>query len=576
MNTFKQVSGSDQQKPQRLLPGIVIVMLQWLFRFVIPNIVPGDMALMIGVFIGLLGGLAIVVWWAFFSRAPLTERWGAIVLMIVSLVATSFLLDKSIATANMGLMFAIFSIPVMCLAFVIWAVASRRFSMVLRRVTMIMTILLASGLWIFLRTDGMDAELHHELAWRWAKTAEDRLLAKPGDKMITMPLDSSTMAKEAEWPGFRGVNRDGIIHGVRTSTDWSISPPVEMWRRPVGPGCSSFAVHGDLIYTQEQRGEYEMVTCYNLNTGEPVWRHSDSTRFWDSHAGAGPRSTPTLKNGRVYTLGATGLLNVLNATNGSVIWSRNAAADNGVKVLTWGFTGSQLVVGDVVVISLSGKLAAYDTASGKPRWSFPDGGNSYSSPHLVTIDGVLQVLHVSRAATISVEPAGGKQLWKYPWVIDERILQPALINGGDLLLAGEGYGIRRIKVSQHQGRWTVKEIWTSEDMKLNFNDFIIHQGYAYGFDGPSITCIDIKDGKRKWKGNPYRGWLLLLADQDLLLVLTEKGKLALVEAKPGKFKELAIVPAIEGKTWNHPALAGNVLLVRNSLEMAAFRLSFAK
>jgi outer membrane protein assembly factor BamB len=315
-----------------------------------------------------------------------------------------------------------------------------------------------------------------------------------------------------------------------------------------------------------------MVTCYNLNTGEPVWRHSDSTRFWDSHAGAGPRSTPTLCNGRVYTLGATGILNVLDARNGSLIWSRDAASENAVKVLAWGFTGSPLVVGDVVIISLSGKLAAYDTASGKPRWSFPDGGNSYSSPHLVTIDGVSQVLHISKAATLSVEPASGKQLWKYPWMIDERILQPALINGGDLLLAGEGYGMRRINVSHDQGRWSVKETWTSDEMRLNFNDFIIHKGHAYGFDGPSIACIDIKTGKRKWKGNPYRGWLLLLADQDLLLVLSEKGKLALVEATPDHFKELAQFPAIEGRTWNHPALAGNVLLVRNGLEMAAFRL----
>ncbi|MEI6901488.1 MAG: PQQ-binding-like beta-propeller repeat protein, partial [Bacteroidota bacterium] len=364
----------------RLWSGVVIVSLQWILRFIIPAIFQGDMALMVGVFGGLIGGLAIVVWWLFFSRATGSERWSAIPLMILVLVATSFLLDKSIATANMGLMFPIFSIPLMCFSFVIWAVASRNLPVLPRRFTMIITILAASGMWVFLRTDGMDAELHHEFAWRWAKSAEDRLLESKNAPLQEPSRNSMVLAKEAEWPGFRGIHRDGIVHGLKIGTDWVKSPPAELWRRAIGPGCSSFAIQSPFFYTQEQRGEYEMVTCYDLNTGKPVWSHGDSTRFWDSHAGAGPRSTPTLFNGRVYTLGATGLLYVLDRRTGKVIWSRNAAVDNKVKVLTWGFAGSPLVVNDLVIVALSGKLAAYDTADGKPRWSCPDGGHSYSSP----------------------------------------------------------------------------------------------------------------------------------------------------------------------------------------------------
>ena len=567
--------GQVQKKLIRLWPGIVIVLLQWLIRFGIPVVVPGDTTTQLGVFGGLFGGLAIVIWWVFFSRSPRIERWGALATAIIALVVTSHIIHKSIETAMMGLMFIIYSIPVLCLAFVVWAVATRRLSDGLRQVTMVLTILLVTGMWALLRTNGMTGDARHDFAWRWAETAEDRLLAHVDNQRVNIKMDSAAMKTEAEWPGFRGLNRDGIIRGIRIMTDWSVSSPVELWRRPIGPGCSSFAIHGNLFYTQEQRGEYETVSCFNLTTGNPVWKHHDKVRFYDSHAGAGPRATPTLADGRVFTLGATGIVNALDAGTGSIIWSRDAASETGLKVLTWGFTGSPVVVNDVVIISLSGKLAAYDTESGKPLWYGPDGGDSYSSPHLVSIGGVSQVLLMSQSGALSVEPVTGTQLWKYSWPMESRILQPAVIAGGDLLLAGEATGVERVNVVHKEGKWTVKEHWKSTEMKLNFNDFIIHKGYAYGFDGARIACMDIKDGKCKWKGDRYRGWLLLLADQNLLLVLTEKGELALVNATPLQFSELARIPAITGKTWNHPALAGNILLIRNSQEMVAFRLSLA-
>ena len=563
-----------KREPLRLWPGIIIVLLQWLVRFGIPILAPK--AMVIGVFGGLLGGLALAVWWTFFSRAARIERWGATVLIIITFFATTLFLDVSIATANMGLMFLIYSIPVMCLAFVIWAAVTRSYSDKIRRVTMIITVMLAFGMWIFLRTNGMTGDGRHDLAWRWAQTEEDRLLAQPGNESSLITSAEGTAEYNTEWPGFRGTNRDGIVHGVRLNTDWSASPPVEIWRRPVGPGCSSFAVHGNLLYTQEQRGEYETVSCYNLTNGRPVWKHGDKARFYDSHAGAGPRSTPALAGSCVYTLGATGILNALDARDGSVKWSRNAASDAGVKVLPWGFAGSPLVVNDVVIVALSGKLAAFDTINGNPRWFGPDGGSSYSSPQLLTINGVSQTLLMSDAGAISVEPEGGKKLWEYPWKTDGRILQPALINDGELLLSAENKCVRRIAVSQALNEWTMKDIWTNAQMKVNFNDFEIHKGYAYGFDGPSLACIDLSDGKRIWKGDRYRGFLLLLADQDLLLVLSEKGELALVPADPKKFTQLSKFPVISGKTWNHPVLVGNILVVRNAQEMAAFRLPLAE
>ncbi len=255
----KLSNGPTQQKPLRLLPGVVIVILQWLLRFVFPMVVPGDTTLMIGVFGGMLGGLAIVVWWAFFSRAPRFERWSAVVLMIIAMAATPRILHVSIATGNMGMMFIIYAIPVLSLAFVVWAVASRHLSDRPRRVAMAATILLACSVWALVRTGGNTTRLEHDFAWRWAETPEDRLLAQTGDEPMAIPSAATAAETGADWPGFRGPNRDSIIRGVQIETDWSASPPVELWRRPIGPGWSSFSVRGDLFYTQEQRGADEVV-----------------------------------------------------------------------------------------------------------------------------------------------------------------------------------------------------------------------------------------------------------------------------------------------------------------------------
>jgi outer membrane protein assembly factor BamB len=367
---------------------------------------------------------------------------------------------------------------------------------------------------------------------------------------------------------------------MRIETNWAASPPVELWRRTIGPGWSSFAVRGDRLYTQEQRGDEELVASYDVRTGEPVWRHADPVRFWESNAGAGPRATPTLHDVRVYTFGATGIVNALDANDGSVVWSRNAASDTGRTVPYWGFSSSPLVVGDVVIVAASGTLVAYDAASGEPRWHGPARGGSYSSPHLATVGGVPQVILLRAEGATSVAPADGTLLWEHAWPPGGAIVQPAVTADGDVLISTNdmsgGIGIRRIGVTRGGEGWTAVERWTSRGLKPYFNDYVVYGGHAYGFDGNILACIDLADGTRKWKGGRYgAGQLVLLADQGILLVLSEDGDLALVRAAPDAFTELARHPAIQGKTWNHPALVGDVLLVRNGEEMAAFRLARA-
>jgi len=572
--TVARTGEPTRQQPLRLWPGVVLVVLAWLARLGLPLF--GPVAGAIGAMSGLLCWLAIVVWWALFSRAPRAERWGAVVLMIVALIATRSILHESIARAGMGMSFFIYVTPVLSLAFVVWALARRRLTVKLGRAAMVAAILLACGVWALFRINGITGEGASDFAWRWAETHEQRLLAQTRGEPASLPSPGAAPGTQAEWPGFRGPGRDGIVPGVRIGTDWSTSPPVELWRRAVGPGISSFAVRGDYLYTQEQRGDDEVVTCYNATSGELAWTHRDAVRFWDPHAGAGPRATPALGDGRVYTLGGTGILNALDAADGTVVWSRNAATDTEAKVPDWGFTSSPLVLDDVVIVN-AGALVAYDLAAGDRRWSGPAGG-SYSSPHLLTIDGVPQILMLTGAGVTSVAPADGTKLWEHPW--PSGIVQPAVTVDGDVLVGGSGLtggsGIRRIALEHGPGGWATRERWTSRGLKPNFNDFVVHEGHAFGFDGSILACIDLADGERKWKGGRYgNGQLLLLTDQDLLLVVSEQGELALVAAAPERFTELARFPAIEGKTWNHPVLVGDLLLVRNGQEMAAFRLPLA-
>jgi outer membrane protein assembly factor BamB len=236
------------------------------------------------------------------------------------------------------------------------------------------------------------------------------------------------------------------------------------------------------------------------------------------------------------------------------------------------------VVDDLLIVATSGRLAGYDRATGTPRWTRQTGGGGYSSPHFATIDGVPQIVLLNASGSMSVAPADGRVLWNHPWEGSAAILQPAVgVEGGLLVSAGDmmgGLGIRRLGVSHAGSQWRVEERWTSRGLKPYFNDYVVHNGHAYGFDGSILSCIDLSDGARKWKGGRYgQGQVVLLQDQDLLLVLSEEGELALVRATPDQFNEVGRVKVIEGKTWNHPVVVGDLLLVRNGEEMAAFRLT---
>jgi outer membrane protein assembly factor BamB len=606
------MNATPPRKPLRLWPGLALAILL-VARYVVPVVLP---QLAIPALLGGVGvALAVVVWWAFFSRAAWMERLGVPLLMVAALLATHPLLDKSIATSGQGKMFFILALPIVALAFVLSVLASRRLTDGPRRASMAAAIVVACLSWTLIRTGGFTGDIDNDFAWRWSETPEDRLLAQASDdqpppppalpsavpsaapstvpsplasapptaaapaiEATAVPQTAPVEQRPAEWPGFRGPLRSGTVRGARISTDWSASPPVEMWRRKIGPGWSSFAVQGDLFYTQEQRGDHEVVACYRVGTGAAVWKHKDPARYWEAHGGAGPRGTPALSGGRVYTFGATGILNALDSRTGARIWTRNAAADTKTKDPGWGFASSPLVVDDVVIVASAGTLSAYDVITGQPRWVGPVRKSGYSSPHLVTLDGIAQVLLLNGTGVTSVSPKDGQILWEHALPGGARIVQPAVLEDGDILANDGEFGaqnhLRRITMTRGSAGWTSQERWASTALKPNFSDYVVHKGHAYGFDGSILACVDLADGTRKWKGGRYgHGQLVLLADQDLLLVSSEEGEIALVQAKPDQHTELARKKAIEGKTWNHPVVVGDVLLVRNAEEMAAFRLA---
>jgi len=560
---------------------VIIVVLQLIALYVPSYFAPASPAMFFGMMGSItVGPLLLILWWLFFSRARWSDRLGGLALLIVPHAVAMFLADPS---AKMVAMVPGF--PWLCAVFVASLFAGKR------SVT-VAAVLVASLGWTLVRTEGVTGGMSADYAWRFSATAEQRFLASEASAKPAEPLANQAAGTGAEvelfetaaWPGFRGPDRDSLLAGVTIDPDWSRNPPQEIWRRPVGPGWGSFALVGDRLCTQEQRDEDEVVVCYDAATGEPIWLYSYNARFWEAMGGLGPRATPTYHQGRLYTQGATGLLNCLDAATGEALWTRNIAEETGARLPDWGFAASPLIVDDLVVVHAAGApdgraVVAYDLASGEPRWFGQGPGASYSSPHLTTIAGVPQVVMITGDGAFGLEPASGELLWKHGWPMGgdgSRVLQPAILDGGASLLIGTSFGMgtRKISVSvDRSGAWSVEEGWTSRGLKPYFNDLVVHRGTAFGVDGNILAAIDVDSGERAWKGGRYgSGQVMLLPEQDLLLVISERGELALVQASAEGFEEVARMQVLDGKTWNHPVVVDGVIYLRNSEEAAAYRL----
>ncbi|MCI0464901.1 MAG: PQQ-like beta-propeller repeat protein [Gemmataceae bacterium] len=435
---------------------------------------------------------------------------------------------------------------------------------------------LLAGLGVLsLRFEGCTGDMAPQLNWRWAPV-RDQTLAAP-EVSAAGPVNLRATSPH-DFPRFLGSEGRAVVRGGVFSRDWSKQLPRLLWRQPIGAGWSAFATVGAFAVTQEQRGDYELVTCYEVTTGKCRWVHRDQVRFSEIQGGVGPRATPTIVDGQVCALGATGILHCLDGATGKPLWTRDTLAEAGMPNLGWGKSCSPLVFGDLVVVTLGDStdrpLAAFKRNTGEPAWRAGRDKPSYASPVLTTLAGRRQIVVVNANSVSGHDPHDGRLLWAYDWLGGTpRCSQPVPV-GDDRVYVSAGYGAGSVllQVKPASGdELAVTELWKSPRMNTRFTNVAVRAEFVYGLDNGILACQELATGRLKWKGERYGHGQVLLVD-DLLLAVGEWGEVALVEATPSSPRELGRFQALQGKTWNNPALSGPYLLLRNAEEAACYEL----
>jgi len=424
----------------------------------------------------------------------------------------------------------------------------------------------------------------HRAQQQQAATQTGATTAQPGAP-VNSPSSTGTSNEVASahatrnyWTNFRGPNRDGRYDEMEVSTAWPAQGPPLLWKQPIGVGFASFVVADKRAYTIEQRRGNETLAAYDVDTGRELWTQSWRAAYNDS-TGDGPRATPTWEDGRIYALGATGELRCLDATTGAVIWGKNILSDNQASNLDWAMAASPLIVDDKVIVlpggSANNSVVAYNKLTGAPVWKSQSDRAAYVSPMLVTLAGRRQIVIVSASRAFGLEPSNGSLLWSYGWDTDMgiNVSQPIMVDANRFFISsGYGKGAALVELTGSGNSFNARKVWENINMKNKFNSSVLHQGYVYGLDEGILSCVDVMTGERKWKGGRYGYGQVLLAGNHLI-VSTDTGELVLVRAAPDQFSEVSRFQAIQGKTWNYPAIAGGRLLLRNGNEMAAFNIA---
>ncbi len=443
------------------------------------------------------------------------------------------------------------------------------------------------------RFDGFEGDMIPRFERRSEPTNEARLAKFVKTQQTPKPVAAEWVIAETQtWGEYRGPARDGVVRDVPVDVDWSRTPQ-EIWRHPVGEGWSSFSVaeanlpslnpdepgqRKAYLLTQEQRGEQECVVAYDPETGDQIWVHEDAIRFEETLGGPGPRATPTVNGQLVYSLGATGQLNCLNALTGEKVWSKNIIADAEAENLEWAMSGSPLVVGDKVIVNPGGRkdhsVVAYHKETGDQIWAAGNYPAAYTAPSLATLHGKEQVIIFGGNGPVGHDLQTGKELWSFKWENGPKVNAaiPTLVDESSIMIScGYAIGSALLRFTFDGETWKVASDWESKRLKLKFNAPVRKGDYVYGLDEGILTCVDLKTGKPEWKRGRY-GFGQILLCGDVLIVQAESSEVVFVSATPEKHIELHHFQAIEGKSWNHPVVWNGHLFVRNGKEAACFDL----
>jgi outer membrane protein assembly factor BamB len=452
----------------------------------------------------------------------------------------------------------------------------------------VVLLIAAFAAFLFLRSRSKEAhyaELEHHRQQQAAQappataaTATPVAQTSPGASASQTAAPSTTTGRNY-WTNFRGPKRDGNYEATPVLTSWPANGLSQLWKQPVGLGYASFSIADGRAYTIEQRRAQEVVVAYDVATGRELWTQAWNAAYNDE-TGDGPRATPTWDQGRLYALGATGELRCLDANSGAIIWGKNILADNQAHNLPWAMAASPLIVDDKVIVLPGGgnnkSVVAYNKMTGAPVWKVLGDTQAYVSPMLVELADRRQIVVVSASRVFGLVPETGALLWSYPWNTDNgiNVSQPIMVDKNRFFISsGYGKGAALIEVKGSGQSFTANMYWENINMKNKFNSSVFHNGYIYGLDEGILTCLDVNTGERKWKGGRYGYGQVLLASGHLIVTNGDTGELALVKASPDQYVEVAHFSALQGQTWNYPAIADGRLLVRNANEMAAYDIS---